>query len=205
MSKCIYSSLQYNLWLIQEMHLSGESEALCPNLFQHNQKHLISIPSQRGHSVTLSFRQSDRFLDTSTKLFWFVQQDEALSRFSDVAQKEPHTEEAWHMFFVKTLLSFLFCSSGFLGSDQHARISTGLHLSIFNFPVEVVVSFINIISCYNSRVAGRTNCISRQCLLYLECCSTGSEQAIPVTALMSLSSQSQHTEVPSLRTCRHVS
>jgi len=86
MSKCICSSLQYNLWLIQETHLSGESEALCPTLFQHNQKHLISIPSQRGRSVTVSFRQSDPLLDTSTKLFWFAQQDEALSRFSDVAQ-----------------------------------------------------------------------------------------------------------------------
>lgn len=61
-----------------------------PNLFQHNQKHLILIPSQRGHSVTVSFRQSYPFLDTSTKLFWLMQQDEALS---DVAQNEPHTEE----------------------------------------------------------------------------------------------------------------
>lgn len=135
------------------MHLSGESEALCPNLFQHNQKHFILIPSQRGHSVTVSFRQTNPFLDTSTKLFWFAQQDgSTLKVFRCGTKGASHGgisvyhkhQEAWHMFFVKTLLSLLFCSSGFLGSNQHTRIHTALHLSIFTFPLEVVVSPINI-------------------------------------------------------------
>lgn len=92
--------------------------------------------------------------------------------------------------FCKKLLSLLFGSSGFLVSTQHAQIPTVLHLSIINFLLEIVVLSINImpIAIKHSYVAGRTNCISRQCRLYLECCSAGSEQAIPVTALMSLTS-----------------